>query len=935
MLFRVTLLFVVAASLGRPVVAVEPPAAGVLHLGNDSFVPGELRPSKEPAVLRWQSPLFARPIDFPLTAVNAAHYRLPAAPAPAAGEYCLELVDDSVLYGSLLGLTDDAVEWDSARTGRILVRRERARRLYRSTGDSVYTGPNGLAGWSEAGGKRQWRDDAGQLFTNQPGASLYADVGIPDKALIEAELSWKGKPDFVLALGVDEGGAGGLHAFHVEVWDGDVVMVGESAQDADLAVLHAFEGRVRFRACLDQAQRRLILLSAGGKPLATLRISVANPQVRPGVRLLNKKGDVRLEHLRVTRWNGLAPREARDDQARVHRVDGPIIYGRLAAFDPRTKQFTVRDGDVESVLPREQVADVFFAPPPAENPVGPPAPDASGPLLRLTYHDGSRYTGALQQVEAEHVSMNCSGLSPQRERGERNAPLSPRTADLAEALHLPLAGLRSLVVLRRGAGPAGKEIAGRAGRLEAESAVVKGRVADAAEAGDASRLVWQPDLALNASPLADGASGRIVYRDPPPTPARPTPRALGMGMPGMGMPVPAAGIGQIMSTVVKNITTPPPTGGRKSLHLRSGDTIPCEVLGINEQGVSIKTPVSSATFVAHEKIKSVELVPTRELPQLDETKRDRLLTLPRMQRDSPPTHLICSRTGDFLRGRIVEMDAKSLQVEVRLETRTIPRERVAQVIWLHADELGDRKTPAAAEPARKGRVQTVRADGNRLTFVLEKSDHAAVAGTSDVLGACRAELADIDQLLFGTSIEQSAAQLAYHRWKLHPAPEPKFAKDDLDAADRLTGTESPLVGQPGYAFKLDLLDGQEYQLAKRKGRIVILDFWATWCGPCLQSMPLVEAVVREFPAQDVELLCVNMEEQPDQIKAMLERHKLKVAVALDRDGVVAARYAVTAIPQTVVLDREGKVARLFVGGGKQTAEALRKAVQELLDGNKD
>ncbi len=94
-------------------------------------------------------------------------------------------------------------------------------------------------------------------------------------------------------------------------------------------------------------------------------------------------------------------------------------------------------------------------------------------------------------------------------------------------------------------------------------------------------------------------------------------------------------------------------------------------------------------------------------------------------------------------------------------------------------------------------------------------------------------------------------------------------------------------------------------------------------------MPLVDGVVREFAGRRVELFAVNLEEQPEQIKAMLERHKLRVPVVLDRDGVVAAKYAVTAIPQTVVIDRDGKVARLFVGGGKKTADSLRKALEEL------
>jgi thiol-disulfide isomerase/thioredoxin len=145
----------------------------------------------------------------------------------------------------------------------------------------------------------------------------------------------------------------------------------------------------------------------------------------------------------------------------------------------------------------------------------------------------------------------------------------------------------------------------------------------------------------------------------------------------------------------------------------------------------------------------------------------------------------------------------------------------------------------------------------------------------------------------------------------------------------LTGTESPLVGQPAFAFRLDQLDGSRFQLAEHKGRVVVLEFWATWCGPCLETMPLVAGVVREFADRDVKLIAVNLEEQPAQVKTVLERHKLSIPVALDRDGVVAAKYAVTAIPQTVVVDRDGKVARLFVGGGKKTADSLRQALQEL------
>src|SRR6185369_17419128 len=98
--------------------------------------------------------------------------------------------------------------------------------------------------------------------------------------------------------------------------------------------------------------------------------------------------------------------------------------------------------------------------------------------------------------------------------------------------------------------------------------------------------------------------------------------------------------------------------------------------------------VSDASFVANDKIKAVELIPGVTGPlKLNKGKRDRLLTLPRMQKENPPTHLIRSINGDYLRGSVTSLNEKSLNMEIHLEQRKVPRERVAQVIWLHPDEL--------------------------------------------------------------------------------------------------------------------------------------------------------------------------------------------------------------------------------------------------------
>ena len=146
----------------------------------------------------------------------------------------------------------------------------------------------------------------------------------------------------------------------------------------------------------------------------------------------------------------------------------------------------------------------------------------------------------------------------------------------------------------------------------------------------------------------------------------------------------------------------------------------------------------------------------------------------------------------------------------------------------------------------------------------------------------------------------------------------------------MEGQDVALFGKPAPEIELDLLDGKKFRLSEHKSRIVVLDFWASWCGPWLQFMPQIDKVTHEFADQGVELFAINLEETPDKVKTALEHLKLTTTVALDNNGRVAEKYAATSIPQTVLVDRNGKVSRLFVGGGPRFGDPLRTALQAVL-----
>jgi thiol-disulfide isomerase/thioredoxin len=178
----------------------------------------------------------------------------------------------------------------------------------------------------------------------------------------------------------------------------------------------------------------------------------------------------------------------------------------------------------------------------------------------------------------------------------------------------------------------------------------------------------------------------------------------------------------------------------------------------------------------------------------------------------------------------------------------------------------------------------------------------------------------------------------YSKQSTGDVPEAKFAFTPPKGAEAVKlperGSEAahPLTGKPAPNFTVDTLDGKKFELAKNKGHVVVLDFWATWCPPCRMGLPVVTAVTKSFQDKGVVFLAVNVRESAKQINDFFEKVKISPNVGLDKDGAVSSDYKAEGIPQTVIIDKSGTIAKIDVGFSPDLKEELTKTISGLLSG---
>lgn len=142
------------------------------------------------------------------------------------------------------------------------------------------------------------------------------------------------------------------------------------------------------------------------------------------------------------------------------------------------------------------------------------------------------------------------------------------------------------------------------------------------------------------------------------------------------------------------------------------------------------------------------------------------------------------------------------------------------------------------------------------------------------------------------------------------------------------GSRVPTVGTPADEFRLTDLDGKTHSLSQYRGKVVLVNFWATWCKPCTTEMPAMQASFDRLRDKGFVVLAINELEDDDKVRAHIKQYGHTFPVLMDRDNKVANQFGVFGLPVSVFIDQQGRVQE-YIKGGLLTEQMINDVVAKI------
>ncbi len=130
---------------------------------------------------------------------------------------------------------------------------------------------------------------------------------------------------------------------------------------------------------------------------------------------------------------------------------------------------------------------------------------------------------------------------------------------------------------------------------------------------------------------------------------------------------------------------------------------------------------------------------------------------------------------------------------------------------------------------------------------------------------------------------------------------------------------------------LEGLNGEKVQLAALKGKVIFLNFWATWCGPCREEMPSMEALYQHYKERDFLFLTISIDyEGRELVRKFIERHRYRIPILLDPAGKTLELFEISRIPATLIIDRNGRMIGRVIGPRNWSSPEVFSLVNQML-----
>lgn len=767
--------------LGRlPIAGAEETPPGVLRLRDGSQFDAHWQTVSRTGAGLWSTPVFEELLRLP-AGVAASYSRAMPRTLSLPEEFWEALLEDgSQVRGRLVSFDRQQVvlhglvgSADIVLDGRAVV--ELRRRSGLAT--VAYQGLDGLRGWRDEGGRSQAFDRRGALHLEGPGI-LCGDVGFPEKSVSDLEISWRGRPNFGLQWGVRTPGANpadgepdailprdprleappeeepvanpeNLRPFNLEVFRGELLALAETKRgiiQQPVQTLSEPGGRLRIRVYLDQRAGRMVVTTPTGRVLCDLAAPEPRRAVGGAMRVVNGRGAVRLERLRVLHWDGRLPEPAKEPAAMPKPPQPPNREIDLSAlkevrFDRELGGWLWKAGGSSQPVPESEI-DLLVR---SRGGLAPPkTAGTTGSVIELV--DGSQWRGDWRG-ESGNIVLSQSGLMRPWEISAESIRRITWEEGVPSYSSPAVSG-------------------GVPGVLQNETVALSGRLVGVRSTARGPRLEWQPALGIPAGCLRPTLVARLMFRDESSPPGARTNR----------------GRREIEreSAAVEAPEESSPDALRHALRLLTGETLACQGVAWQDGKLEITLLTGEVREFSETDLHSLDfLTPDSDGSALSAALREALLTIPRQWKGYPPTHLVRSQTGDFLRGRLSRIDPQEIVLEVRGQEQRLPLGVVAAIVWLHpppeiskTEAVGTRDTPVRQRLHSWNRGQ---ASVGVSPLRLEKSQLVC----EDSLGReVSLALDEVDGLLLGDWLARDARQRGAWQWK--PAVNPRFLEESAD-----------------------------------------------------------------------------------------------------------------------------------------------------------